>query len=93
MGFEGVYFTRTCYPDVNASLYNLLLKTGNIREFWGTSILPVSLDSICGVSGFQQGSNSFCGLGKNICIMHQSFVSPAPLGPGDRDTAGLCAGL
>ena len=93
MGFEGVYFTRTCYPDVNANLYNLLLKTGNIREFWGTSILPVSLDSICGVNGFQQGSNSFCGLGKNICIMHQSFVSPAPMGPGDRDTAGLCAGL
>ena len=58
MGFEGVYpyFTRTCYPDVLANLY-LFLKTGNIREFWGTSILPVSLDSICGVNGFQHGSN------------------------------------
>ena len=37
VGFEGVYFTQTCYPDVNANLYNLLLKTGDIREFWGTS--------------------------------------------------------
>ena len=53
VGFEGVYFTWTCYPDVNANIYNLLLKTGNIREVWGTSILPVSLDSICGVNGFQ----------------------------------------
>ena len=79
VGFEGIYFTQTCYPDVNADLY-LLLETGNIREFWGTSIFPVSLDSICGVNGFQQGSNSFCGLGKNICAtIRTSHLYPQPL--------------
>ena len=29
VGFEGIYLTQTCYPDVNADLY-LLLETGNI---------------------------------------------------------------
>ena len=93
MGFEGVYFTRTCYSDVLANLY-LFLKTGNIREFWGTSILPVSLDSICGVNGFQHGSNKQF-LWAREKYMHYApvIVSPAPMGPGDRDTAGLCAGL
>ena len=28
VGFEGIYFTQTCYPDVNADLY-LLLETGS----------------------------------------------------------------
>ena len=81
VGFEGIYFTQTCYPDVNADLY-LLLETGNIREFWGTSIFPVSLDSICGVNGFQQGSNKQFLWAREKYMRyhtHQSFVSPAPM--------------
>ena len=81
VGFEGIYFTQTCYPDVNADLY-LLLETGNIREFWGTSIFPVSLDSICGVNGFQQGSNKQFLWAREKYMRyhtHQSFVSPVPM--------------
>ena len=82
VGFGGIYLTQTCYPDVNADLYLKLLETGNIREFGGTSIFPVSLDSICGVNGFQQGSNKQFLWAREKYMRyhtHQSFVSPAPM--------------
>ena len=88
-----MYFTQTCYPDVLANLY-LFLKTGNIREFWGTSILPVSLDSICGVSGFQHGSNKQFLWAREKYMRYAPVICVAsPYGTGGRDTVGLCAGL
>ena len=77
--FEGIYFTQTCYP-VDADLY-LLLETGNIREFWGTSIFPVSLEVFVGsMASNRVQTNSFCGLGKNICVtIRTSHLYPQPL--------------
>ena len=44
VGFEGVYFTQTCYPDVNADLY-LLLETWKqeILENFGEHQFSLSL--------------------------------------------------
>ena len=79
VGFEGIYFTQTCYPDVNADIY---FWKQEILENFGEHQFSLSLWTVFvgSMASNRVQTNSFCGLGKNICVtIRTSHLYPQPL--------------
>ena len=78
VGFEGIYFTQTCYPDVNA----IYFWKQEILENFGEHQFSLSLWTVFvgSMASNSVQTNSFCGLGKNICVtIRTSHLYPQPL--------------
>ena len=77
VGFEGIYLTQTCYPDVNADRF-IFTSGNNFGEHqFSLSLWTVFVGSM---ASNRVQTNSFCGLGKNICVtIRTSHLYPQPL--------------